>query len=392
MTRLNALISFIFTRTFYHKAIAYGILVLFLYFFSSFALIFFLTFIFAFLFYSSAKFIKEKIYEFLCTRIKNEKYKIFFKKYFNLNIIIIIEYILFLVIIIWIISNTVPKIQTELTGLSETIPVLGEQLQNVKDVLWNINKNYSEIDATVKNVFKSDNINYDVIFSIFKQIENAWNIILKFIFSLILSFVFLLDRKKLKKYLAWIKKSNFSFLYEEYKVIFDKIIKSFGLILKAQASIAVINTIITIVWFYIIWLFFGWFSYILTMAIVVFIFSFIPILWMWLSAVPLVTIAYLTWGFNAWFLVFWMIILTTAFEAYFLNPKIVSNLFNVPMSLTLVILFIWWKLFWIAWLLVWISLFYFIIWLLKDIDEAISKKNKVKKIETKIIKRVKKSA
>jgi predicted PurR-regulated permease PerM len=69
---------------------------------------------------------------------------------------------------------------------------------------------------------------------------------------LILSFVFLLDRKKLKKYLSTIKKSNFSFLYNEYKVIFDKIIRSFGIILKAQSLIALANAILTIIGLFII--------------------------------------------------------------------------------------------------------------------------------------------
>jgi hypothetical protein len=61
MKRIKTIISFIFTKSFYHKAIAYALLVAFLVFFKSFALISFLTFIFAYLFYTSSKFVKEKI-------------------------------------------------------------------------------------------------------------------------------------------------------------------------------------------------------------------------------------------------------------------------------------------------------------------------------------------
>jgi hypothetical protein len=61
MKRIKTLISFIFTKSFYHKAVAYTLLGAFLIFFKSFALISFLTFIFAYLFYSSSKFVKEKI-------------------------------------------------------------------------------------------------------------------------------------------------------------------------------------------------------------------------------------------------------------------------------------------------------------------------------------------
>ena len=50
--------------------------------------------------------------------------------------------------------------------------------------------------------------------------------------------------------------------------------------------------------------------------------------------------------------VFFMVIFTTAFEAYFLNPKIVSHLFELPVSLTFVILIVSEHIFGIAGLLI----------------------------------------
>jgi hypothetical protein len=40
-------------------------------------------------------------------------------------------------------------------------------------MLSDINKNYSEIDSTLKNAFNSENINYEVIFSIFEKLRSA---------------------------------------------------------------------------------------------------------------------------------------------------------------------------------------------------------------------------
>ena len=403
MKRLSTLISFIFTRAFYHKAIAYWILILFLVFFQDFALIFFLTFIFAFLFYSSAKFIKEKVDNFVCSKIDNIKKKKNFKKYFSLNFVIILQYIIFSIVLIWIISNAIPKLQTELTGLSKTIPMLWEQIDNIKWVLWDINNNYSEIDSTFKDAFSSDNINYEVIFSIFEKLKSAWSIILKFIFSLILSFIFLLDRKKLKKYLGWIKKSNFSFLHDEYKIIFDKIIRSFGLILKAQSLIALANATLTIIGLFIIWfvfkesfinpMWFPYFPYLFTLGLIVFIFGFVPVVWVFLSSIPIMIVGYsATWTFTIVIAIILLITIIHIIEAYILNPRIVSNFLELPVSLTFVILFMWEHLFWVAWLLVWVSLFYFITELIRDIDKAITRKTKIKKLEKKVVKRVKKSA
>jgi predicted PurR-regulated permease PerM len=142
--------------------------------------------------------------------------------------------------------------------------------------------------------------------------------------------------------------------------------------------IALCNTIITLIGFYLIGLIYGWFPYLLTMGLIVFFASFIPILWMWISAIPLSIIGYIHWWFDAMFLVLLMIILTTAFEVYFLNPKIVSSLFKLPVSLTFVILFVSEQFFGIAWLLIWVSLFYFIISLLGDFDKLISQGQKRK--------------
>lgn len=393
MKRLETLISFIFTKTFYHKAIAYGILILFLIFFKSFALIFFLTFIFAYLFYSSANFIKDKIDFFVCKKLKKTKSKKYFKKYFNLNLVIILQYLIFILVFVSIISSAIPKLQIELTWLSNTIPILWEKLDNVKGVLSEINNDYTEIWTTVKEAFSSSD--YNVLINVFNKIKDAWIVLFKIIFALVLSLVFLLDRKRLKKYLWWIRKSNFSFLYYEYKIIFDKIIRSFWLILKAQSLIAFANASLTVIWLFIIWTVFInwiWFPYLLTLWLVVFIFGFVPVVWVFLSSIPILIVWFsATWSIPIVLAIILLIIIIHTIEAYYLNPRIVSNFLELPVSLTFVILFIWESLFWIAGLLIWVSLFYFLMEILKDIDKAITKKHKIKILENKIIKRIQKS-
>jgi len=396
MKKLETLISFIFTRKFYHKLIAYWLLILVLYIFKDFALLFFLTFIFAYLFYSGAIFIKNKLDLFLNKFCRKYNKLEFLKKLFSLNFIIVFEYIVFLIVIITIVSSAIPKLQNELTWLSHTIPALWDQIENVKVMLSDINKNYSEIDSTLQNAFNNENINYEVIFTIFEKLKSAGSIILKFIFALILSFVFLLDRNKLQSYLKRIKKSNFSFLYKEYKIIFDKIIRSFGLILKAQSIIAATNATLTIIGLFIIGsVFLPWigFPYLMTLGLIVFIFWFIPVVWVFLSSIPILIVWYSASGSILIVIaILILIFIIHTIEAYYLNPKIVSNFLELPVSLTFIILIIWEHFFWVAWLLIWVSLFYFIAELLKDIDEAISKKHKIRKIERDISKRIKKSA
>ena len=182
-------------------------------------------------------------------------------------------------------------------------------------------------------------------------------------------------------YLQNIKKSSFNFLYKEYKIIFDKIVKSFWLIIKAQATIAFVNTILTIIWLSIIWAFHGIvFPYLLTLALMVFVAGFIPVLWILLSSVPIMIVWYsspLLWGYSVVIEIILLISVIHIIEAYYLNPKIVSRFLKLPVSLTFIILILSEKLFWIAWLIVWISMFYFIVWLLRDIDKSLKKRKKV---------------
>ncbi len=200
---------------------------------------------------------------------------------------------------------------------------------------------------------------------------------MQIILSLILSYIFIVDRDKIKEYFLWIKESNFSFFYHEYADFFERIVKSFWLILKAQAMIALVNTILTTIGLYIIWwMFWMTFPYILTLIIVVFLCWLIPVLGTFLSSIPILFVWYsLVWWFNAVILMILMISIVHFVEAYYLNPKIVSKFLNLPVSLTFVILIVSEHLFGIAWLLLWVSLFYFVEWLLKDADKWIDKLN-----------------
>jgi predicted PurR-regulated permease PerM len=172
------------------------------------------------------------------------------------------------------------------------------------------------------------------------------------------------------------KNSNFDFFYKEFKNLFWKVKKWFWLIFKAQAIIAIVNTIITIFWYYIVWYFFWWFQYLLTMAIIVFLCSFIPILWMWISAIPLCFIAWNVWWINAAFLVLAVIIVAHMIEAYILNPKIVSSYLELPISITFVVLILSEHFFWMIWFLIWMPLFYILLDLFKDFNVYVDKVKK----------------
>lgn len=140
------------------------------------------------------------------------------------------------------------------------------------------------INKALNNIFNPASIQ-EIVKGTFENIKNIGIFLTKFLIALILSYVFLIDKQRISDYLQAMKGGNFSFLYEEYHVIFGKITKGFGLIFKAQAIIAFVNALLTIVGLYIISFFHGvdTFPYIITLGVIVFIFGFVPILGTFLS-------------------------------------------------------------------------------------------------------------
>ena len=367
MSKLQKFWDLIFSKTFAYKFISYFLFVLFLIIFRDFLGIIILTFIFWYLFYSIAKYFKEKI-DYVIDKLFKHKPNNFLKRMLSLDLMIILVYLWFIWIIAFTVSRMIPKLIYELSHLPNTFPFIAE-------LKWIMKFNH-ELGTNLKQLMNSSD--FSIYAEVFQRLKTFSIISLKVILSLFMSFIFLLDRVKLWEYLWNIKKSNFNFIYKEYKIIFDKVVKSFWVIIKAQATIALVNTILTTIWLILIgYMNWGPYPFLLTLSLIVFLAGFIPVLWTFISSVPILIIWYTAFSEAGIRFVIEVIILISVIhfiEAYLLNPKIVSKILSLPVSITFVILIFSEKLFWIAWLLLWISLFYFIVWILSDIDRTMEKK------------------
>jgi predicted PurR-regulated permease PerM len=128
MTKLAHLTNILFTKKFLSKFIAYFILIVFFYIFKDFLGIFLLTFIFSYLFLASSEFIKSKLDSVLCNHCTIPKTQYFLKKFFSLNLIIIIEYIIFISVIVFIVSSLIPQLINELSELPKNMPFLADPI------------------------------------------------------------------------------------------------------------------------------------------------------------------------------------------------------------------------------------------------------------------------
>jgi predicted PurR-regulated permease PerM len=326
--------------------------------------------------YSLGEFLKQKIDNFFEVFVEKNKTKKLLETAFSLNIILFIIYISFGIALIFFLSQVLPHLLKELYDLSKTMPFLQNEIQNITDKLEEIRRLNSDLGGSLTQIMTDQDIK--VMMDMFARVKTVWWIFLQVLLGVVLSIVFIFDREKVLHYLKKIKKSNFRFLYEEYELIFEKGVKSFGIIIKAQSMIALTNALLTMFGLWIVWIVYGnGFPFILSLGLLVFILWFVPVLGTFLSSIPLIIIAYLyVGGLNAALTIVALIVIIHAIEAYYLNPKIFSSFLELPVSLTFLILIVSEHFFGIVGLLIWVSSFYFIVSLLWDTDKLISESKK----------------
>lgn len=374
MNLVRKILRLVLNKYFAQKIIAYTLLLWVFYFLQNFLLIFFLTFIFAYLFFSFWTFIKTKLDSFFAKFISHKKYRQFLIKITPLNLIILFLYVFFTGFFIYTLIDLPPKLTRELTDIHTQIPALAEPIKLVNTKLIELKNINTELGKSFSEIFNKQDI--DIILQIYEKAKDFWFIFLKVIISLVLSYIFIIDRNKLKDYLKTIQKSNFWFFYDEYKIIFEKIVKTFWAAFKAQSFIALANSILTTIWLLII----GWanlwqtYPFIYTLALIVFICWFIPFVGLFISSIPVFIIGYtMVWWVSVVVQIIVLLIIINLIETYYLNPKIVSSMIHLPISLTFVVLLVSEHYLWFAWLIIWIWIFYLSIELLKDTDKIITK-------------------
>lgn len=361
--------SIILADFFIKKIISYSILIAILFIAKDFFMIFLITFLFSYLIFSLWKYLSDKIQ----SNIPDIKYKNIIKKFLWINVVISFIYLFIITGSIIFISHIVPILSSELNNFSKHMPIISDYTNKIINNLSDLQNTKEIVSSDLEKIINEKNI--WILLNTIQHIKKIWWWLINFFIAFILSFLFIIDRKRLSKYLEWIKKSSVNFLYEEYSFLFSKIARGFLLVFKAQFKIALANTLFTYLWLLSIWFIINQhIPYINILTIIVFILSFIPILWTFISSIPIILILYnLAW--IKWVIyVIIMISFIHALEAYILNPRFVSEAVELPVSLTFLILIIWEHLFWPIWLIISVPLFYIIIEVLSDLDKKFKQK------------------
>ena len=191
----------------------------------------------------------------------------------------------------------------------------------------------------------------------FSTLTSLTKMAVTFFMSFILSFFYTIELKQMYSFSRLFLTSElFSWLFEDIYYFGKKFVNTFGVVLEAQFFIALCNTALTT-----ICLMFMHMPQILALALIVFIFSLVPVAGVIISLIPLSMFGYSVGGIRDVIYIIIMIIAIHALESYVLNPKFMSSRTELPIFYTFVVLMVSEKLFGTWGLIVGVPIFTFLL-------------------------------
>ncbi|MFP4309564.1 MAG: AI-2E family transporter [Desulfococcaceae bacterium] len=163
-----------------------------------------------------------------------------------------------------------------------------------------------------------------------------------FLLSLLFSFLIVLDMPRLAASLRDLRNTRLHFIYDEVANTIRDFSHVLGQALEAQFFIALLNTLLTAAGIYLL----GLGSKVAFLSVIVFFSSFIPVVGVFISSVPICLVALqMPDGLERMMLAILLITIVHVIEGYILNPKIYGSRMRINPVMVLMILTVSGKLF-----------------------------------------------
>lgn len=271
---------------------------------------------------------------FILTYLMNQLH-LFLTKRMNINsksgiaLTLLMQYAIFLFLLGFGIYKFIPSVISELTPIVNQVISFYEKPLPVVD-----NPFIQEMLVSLQNVDLASYVDQGMNFLI-KLLTNASAIGMNIIMAMILSLFFLLEKDKIKQFVETLKTSKLAYFYDELYYFGNKFTHSFGKVLEVQVMISFLNCIMSTVALWIMG-----FPNLVALAIMIFILGLIPVAGVFISLIPLCAIAFSIGGIKMIIYVLIMIAVLHAFEAYLLNPKLMSAKTKLPIFFTFIVLLV----------------------------------------------------
>lgn len=311
---------------FIKRVFIYGTIILLAYELRSFANLFLLLFFVTYIMNELCRFIHSHVSRFV--KISEE-------------LVIMATYFFLITLLVMSGIKYIPEVINEAKELTKSFDASQDLNVSINSYLGNI---LNSIDPSLKNILEYYNFNYAkeinefssniaaFSYSFLKSIGNwMFNIFL----MIVLSLFFLIEKNKVKHFAEVFKDSKLSFMYHDLQPVFTRFYGSFGVMIRSQFIISLINTTLTV-----LALAFLGFSKLFALGLMIFLFGLIPVAGAILSSIPLILIGFSMHGIVYVFYIIGIVIFIHILEAYILNPRIFSSLTHLPVFVTLVVLLI----------------------------------------------------
>lgn len=211
----------------------------------------------------------------------------------------------------------------------------------------------------------------DIGGTILDKIGDISTFLLEAFMALLLSFFFILEIDKIKIFCKSFKTIQTEKVYNQIVLFGTSFLNTFGLAIKVQIMISIINTVLSVIGLLILG-----FPNILGLAIMIFFFGLMPVIGVVISLIPLSIIAFQIGGFMYVVYIFGIVMIIHAIESYILNPKLYSITMKLPIFFTFMVLMVGELLFGAWGLVIGIPLFVFIVEMIKgttDLKQILNK-------------------
>lgn len=278
------------------------------------------------------------------------------------GVIVAITYILILLLLYFVITVYLPMIVGQISKMVKSVMAFYESDQ-MNGVMKYVNRYVSdkEIMTQAKNGMSI----------MMYTLTSAGHLTVAVFMSLILSFFYTIELKKMNEFTSlFIKSGIFKWLFQDIQYFGKKFTNTFGVVLEAQFFIAICNTVLTMICLAVMKM-----PQIIALGLMVFVLSLVPVAGVIISLIPLSIVAYSVGGIKYVIYIFIIIMAIHALEAYVLNPKFMASKTELPIFYTFLVLLVA-EHFWGTWgLIVGVPIFTFLL----DILDIKSVKKKAKK-------------
>jgi predicted PurR-regulated permease PerM len=219
-------------------------------------------------------------------------------------------------------------------------PILVSQITDIAEIFRNFDIDGLSRSLDVRLVEVLSHLDIEAYISEAGNLLLTWvtwfgGFSVNFVLALLLSFLLLLEKDKLRKFGETLEDSRISSLYAYFLNFGSNFARSFAKVMDVQVMIAFINCVLSTIALSIMG-----FPQVLGLGIMIFTFGLIPVAGVILSMIPLSVVAFNIGGFTKVLAVLIMIAVIHAIEAYVLNPRLMSSKTALPMSLVFIILLV----------------------------------------------------